>query len=427
MATNITPENTIFVQLCFEGPDPYSQAGGLGTRVYNMGEALADMGYETHLFFIGDPDLPQSETRCNGRYVLHRWCQWISKYHPGGAYDGEDGKVNDYAASVPDYVCGAIVRPAAQQGRHVVVIAEDWHTVDALCNLSDKLHWHKNRPAATLMWNANNDMGFHAINWGRLRYVATITAVSKFMKHLMWGWGMNPLTVPNGIPDRMLRAPQQKNVRAMKKALAAHGRDIAVFKIGRFDPDKRWVMAVDAVGMLRERGVRPLFLMRGGIEPHGLDVRRRAAELGLSLHDLTMDHRPTVEESIAAIAGAPDADVLCLNFFLPEETVRLLYRCCACVFANSGFEPFGLVGLEVMAAGGIALTGATGEDYVVPFVNAISVESDDPRELVAYLTFLHENPEQLKGIKREAAKTAKQFTWDRVINNLIRRIEYINS
>ena len=50
---------------------------------------------------------------------------------------------------------------------------------------------------------------------------------------------------------------------------------------------------------------------------------------------------------------------------------------------------------------------ATGEDYVVPFVNAISVETDDPRELVAYLTFLKENPKVADKIFKEIAAKAK--------------------
>ena len=49
------------------------------------------------------------------------------------------------------------------------------------------------------------------------------------------------------------------------------------------------------------------------------------------------------------------------------------------VLANSGHEPFGLVGLEVMAAGGIAFTGSTGEDYVLSFENAIALETEDHR------------------------------------------------
>lgn len=27
----------------------------------------------------------------DGRLVLHRWAQWISAFHSGGVYDGEEG------------------------------------------------------------------------------------------------------------------------------------------------------------------------------------------------------------------------------------------------------------------------------------------------------------------------------------------------
>jgi hypothetical protein len=38
---NMTPNNTEIVFLCFEGPDPYAMAGGLGTRVDHLSRTLA--------------------------------------------------------------------------------------------------------------------------------------------------------------------------------------------------------------------------------------------------------------------------------------------------------------------------------------------------------------------------------------------------
>jgi hypothetical protein len=57
----IRPDNTLFVILSCEGPDRYAQAGGPGTRVTQLGAAPAGCGYETHLFFVGDPSLPGLE------------------------------------------------------------------------------------------------------------------------------------------------------------------------------------------------------------------------------------------------------------------------------------------------------------------------------------------------------------------------------
>src|SRR5688500_1467828 len=92
IGTRITPENTVFALLSFEGPDGYSLAGGLGTRMRELSESLAEQGYETHLYFVGDPKLPAEEVRVDGKLTLHRWCQWLSKIHTMGVYDGEDAK-----------------------------------------------------------------------------------------------------------------------------------------------------------------------------------------------------------------------------------------------------------------------------------------------------------------------------------------------
>ena len=93
-----------FVLLSFEGPDAYSRAGGLGARINGLAHALAEEGHDAHLFFIGSPDVPGHEVLCDGKLHLHRWCQWISAYHPGGVYDGEEGKLYDWNASLPAWL-----------------------------------------------------------------------------------------------------------------------------------------------------------------------------------------------------------------------------------------------------------------------------------------------------------------------------------
>src|SRR6202795_2574186 len=137
----ISPANTLFVILCFEGPDVYSTAGGLGTRVTELSEALAQQGYTTQLIFIGAPYKAATEVREGGRLILKRWSQWISKYYPNGVYDGEEQKLYDFNDSVPYYIYNEIVRPAVEQGKTVVIMGEDWQTSEAICRTSDLLHW----------------------------------------------------------------------------------------------------------------------------------------------------------------------------------------------------------------------------------------------------------------------------------------------
>src|SRR3982074_1315869 len=105
----LEPEQTTVILLSFEGPDEYSQAGGLGVRGKELSRALAERGFETPLFFAGDPNLPPDARSLDGLLWLHRWSQWISRFHPVGVYDGEDDKVADLNRSrregvVKDYI-----------------------------------------------------------------------------------------------------------------------------------------------------------------------------------------------------------------------------------------------------------------------------------------------------------------------------------
>lgn len=48
-----------------------------------------------------------------------------------------------------------------------------------------------------------------------------------------------------------------------------------------------------------------------------------------------------------------------------------------------------------VTAGGIAVTGSTGEDYAEPLGNAVALETDDPDELVGALEHLIQHPEDV--------------------------------
>jgi len=427
MAINslITPQNAVFVIISFEGPDRYSLAGGLGVRVSELSKALAESGFQTHLYFIGDPNEKPEERLLDGKLVLHRWCQWISKYHPKGVYQGELEKKSDFDRSLPVRLAEDIVRPAAAEGEVVVIMAEEWHTADVTIAISDLLHYLKLRDKVIILWNANNTMGFERINWVRLNFVSQLTAVSKYMKHEMWKLGVNPIVLHNGIPGRLLDEPNEEYVTRIRNAFKSR---TLLFKVGRWDPDKRWNMAMEAIAHLKQMGAKPLLLARGGMEPYEGEVMARAANLGLSVRPLRLPDgvRPTPETFLQAIEAAnTNVEVINLKFFVEEELLRALYRSADCVLANSGMEPFGIVGLEAMAAGGIVFTGATGEDYARTFENAVVVESDDALEIAYYVQRIIGDEELRKSIKEAAWQTAKNYTWDKIVAELLTKLEYI--
>jgi len=203
---SITPQNTAFVFLSFEGPDRCSMAGGVGTRITCLIQALARGGCETHLCFAGDPEAPGEEHREGGPLVLHPWCQWISRYHALCVYQGEEARRYDF----PDLIA--------------------------------------------------------------LRFF---------------------------LPDSFLDVPHH----------------------------------------------------------------------------------------------APDAGL-----------------------ANSSQEPLGLVGMEAMAGGGIAFTGATSEEYAWHPDNACVLQSSDRNEIVRHVSWLRDRPEMRASLQAEARGTAERYTWPRVVS-----------
>ncbi|MGH7764519.1 MAG: glycosyltransferase family 4 protein, partial [Candidatus Dormibacteraceae bacterium] len=235
----------------------------------------------------------------------------------------------------------------------------------------------------------------------------------------MWEGGQNPIVIPNGIPRSSIRDADPEAAAELK---AAAGADHFCFKIGRFDPDKRWLMAVSAAAYIKRRGRRVRFLIRGGRESHGAEVINHAQHQGLTvLHAMTP---PDAQGLSALLRENPDADVINLTSFVPESLVALLYSACDAVLANSGHEPFGLVGLEVMAAGGLAVTGSTGEDYAEAYRNAVVLETDDPIELVTQLNLLKSRPKLVASIRRRGRLTARAYAWEKVIDQLLLRVEF---
>jgi glycosyltransferase involved in cell wall biosynthesis len=416
----LQPDQVEFVLLTFEGPDSYSKAGGLGVRVTNLAEILASQGFNTHLIYIGCPDHPGKEDLMDGRLKYYRWCQWISQYHPLGVYDGEEHKLADFNNSIPPFIVEQIARPAIKSGRHLVVLAEEWHTANALIQLSDQLHIAGLRQNSILLWNANNTKGFDRIDWDRLNFVGSLTTVSRYMKQIMRSNGFDPLIIPNGIPSELLLPVSKSAVNQVRERLTKD-ESLLLFKVGRYDPDKCWWSAIEAAAILKQKGRVIRFLCRGGIEAHGIDVLNHARELGLEVRDVN-GHPESWKEALEAIDTAGPADIYNLNFGMSQSMLRVFYAAADFVIANSKHEPFGLVGLEAMAARGVVFTGPTGETYSADGVGAIALDTDQASELVLTIENLCDHPEITQAIRQVAPYMAARYTWENVVDILFEKI-----
>ena len=426
--TSLTPDNTLFVVVSFEGPDPYSQAGGLGVRVSGLVQALADQDYQTHLFFIGDPNLPGEEATRGGRLVLHRWAQWISANCPAGVYEGEPGKVADVTASLPAYLVDRILAPAIAVGRIPVLLFEEWQTAECACRISNALTAMGIRDRAVLYWNANNPYGFERINWLSLAAATTITTISRHMRSIIRSCGADARVIPNGIPDASFEPVARTDVAQLRAAFNERPGSGFLFKMARWEREKGWTQALDAISHTRAQESTPesgrsraLVLIGRGGGPTGAGGRLAEDAESRGLRVVSFDSESAFLAGLSEGIRAA-ADVVSLRFGVTSSLARTLYAASDGVLANSVSEPFGLVGLEAMAAGGVAFTGGTGEDYAVGGRNAVVLETLDPAEIVARWSELASSPELAARLRRAARRTAREYEWRTIVAILLQSL-----
>jgi D-inositol-3-phosphate glycosyltransferase len=169
---------------------------------------------------------------------------------------------------------------------------------------------------------------------------------------------------------------------------------------------------------MRRVGWQPLLIARGGVEPYGAEVLAAAANAGLRVVDRLL-RQPGVRGLMQALEGRGEIDILNLCSPLDPEGRRVLFHSVAAVLANSQHEPFGLVGLETMAAGSVACIGYTGEDYAVPGHNALALETNDPQEFLDLFGMLRLNPTTERALRRAGRVTAQHYTWSQIMHRIL--------
>jgi len=404
-----TSSRLAFALIAMEGPDQYSQAGGLGVRVTQLSRALAASGYPTRLYFVGDPELTVEEI-WEG-VELRRIGQEISREFPGGVYQGERLKLSYLAARFPQQLVREWAVPQIEAGRVPVLLFEEWQTASWALSTFELLSEENFGDRCLVLWNANNQFGFERMDWVGLERAAGITTISRHMRLLVGGFGVDPIVIPNGIPAAYL-APVDAG--AVKELQVAAGPRQVLLKVGRFHRDKRWIQAVRALGELRAAQLPVRMLARGGNEHYRDEVMTAARECGLRVVQWEEEVNE-VADLARALQATPEADLLELTRFLPEELLPVLYASSLAVLANSGFEPFGLVGLETMAAGGVAVVGGTGEDYARHLHNSLVIESDNPHELAQVISHVAAKLGASDQIRRAAREMAASYSWPLVV------------
>jgi glycosyltransferase involved in cell wall biosynthesis len=223
------------------------------------------------------------------------------------------------------------------------------------------------------------------------------------------------MVIPNGLSADAFDSPERSVVGELRRRF----RDRTLLsKMARWDPDKRWLSTISIVAEMKRQGWRPLLIARGGCEPHGEEVLQSARSRGLRV--IERGWRGTGAQGFfEALGEVGDADVVNLVSRVDPEARRALFRASNTVLANSVHEPFGLVGLETMAAGGIACTGCSGEEYAVAGHNALVLQTAEPREFMGLYRWLCAHPREARALRRAGRSTARRYAWPEVLERVL--------
>ena len=119
--------------------------------------------------------------------------------------------------------------------------------------------------------------------------------------------------------------------------------------------------------------------------------------------------------------GKPKAEWHCDRFFekVPMEMMRKIYSSCDILLKLSKVEGFFGPPLEMMACGGVPIVAkVTGYDeYIKDGYNALVTEVDNVKKTRELLKELIENHQLYEKLRLNGKETAKQFNWNKIIEN----------
>ena len=108
--------------------------------------------------------------------------------------------------------------------------------------------------------------------------------------------------------------------------------------------------------------------------------------------------------------------------YVPDEELRRYYRSCHVFCAPStGYESFGLILLEAMAAGK-AIVGSRIEGYRQVLTHqreGLLVPPEDPEAIADALISLLQDPSRREEMGKEGRRTARHYTWPRVADQVL--------
>ena len=322
--------------LLFSWEYPPVIEGGLGRHVRKLSEELARGGVEVHVVTRGGGRLPGVQTRRG--VVVHRvreppfprnvelFLRWVAD-------------MNEHML--------ALGSELAERGGFDLIHSHDWLVADGAERLAAaaELPWlvtiHATEFGRHQGWvQLHPQSQIHANERRMARHADHVITCSEYMAgHVSRLFGVAPeriTAIPNGIDPRELEPVEGAALadEAALRARFARPDDLLVLMVGRLVYEKGFHLALDALAPIaRARGnVRFVVAGTGGAEA---ELKRQARRRGRSRHGTFLG-------------------------WVGDDMLHALYRAAEVCIVPSIYEPFGLVALEAMASGCLAVVADTG-------------------------------------------------------------------
>lgn len=353
--------------------------GGLARHVHKLSEALVRAGDHVDVLTRGLTTVPPAPERRGGVHVhrsaepprpadVTRFVRWIGAMNRTWAREG-----------------AALPRPAVVHGHDWLVgraaaRLADHHDVPFVLTVHATEHgrhqgWVRRRPQRTI----------HELERWTARRADRVIVCSRFMAdHVQEVFGVTAEVIPNGLDPADL-APVA-DLPALRARFADPG-DHLVLLAGRLMYEKGFQDALDALATVARRVPRVRYVV-AGTGPHGAELERQAAALGLA--------------DRGTFLGWADDPVL-----------HGLYRVADVCVVPSRYEPFGLVPLEAMASGCPVIAADVGglREVVPNDLVGLRFAATDAVALARMVEWALTNPALRFRMREEALAHVARFDW----------------
>jgi len=361
---------------------PPKSVGGLAQHVYDLTNALSDLGVDVHLFTMGEPGIPDYE-RVNGVKVY---------------------RVNPYNVSSPDFTTWVTQLNVAMLEKAIPVFNElgDWNIIhghDWLVAYAVRAlkHAHRRPLIATIhATEYGRNQGLHNnlqrhisdVEWWLCYESWQVICCSEYMKGEVKFVFQVPddklVIIPNGVdPSNYI----QKNNNISRNNYAAPDEKI-IFYVGRLVREKGVQVLLDAAPMILSRVPNTKFVIAGK-GPYLKELQDQAKRMGIG-------------------------NRVYFTGYIDDYTRNSLYSWSNVAVFPSLYEPFGIVALEAMAARTPVVVSDTGglSEIVMHNIDGLKAYPGNPRSLADMILTILLNPGPAQQLQQNAYQKIKQrFNW----------------